>query len=183
MTDKAKGKGQEQPTNGGTPPDEPEAQTDEEVQDEQQQLHLSPEMEWLRPHFSVPVIVQTTVPLWRVKPRAALLAQGPDGKPGALGVPEMLTDAKGEPMAVDYFDNAVIQPSHCGTRVVIMQKIDEGHGGDQGQALYTISPDQIQCISQVIPTEEQVQREIDRLKGGQIVVPGAPGNQPGKIIT
>lgn len=192
MADKGKSKGQEQPGNGGVPP---EAPSDEVAPEDEQNIRLSPELDWMRPLFGMPVTVQTVDPIWRVRPELAMLVQvigkdgkpkiGKDGKPEiqTLGIPELAPDGKGEPEALDVFPNAEIQPSRSGTHVVIMVSVNMGKELGIGRAHYVVPAKQIRSVAQVIPSEPQVQKEIDKIRGSGIVVPGAPSNEPGKIIT
>jgi hypothetical protein len=194
MADKGKSKAQEQPTNGGTPPENPAEDTAPE-QEQEPNVTLAAELDWMRPLFGRPVTVQTVDPIWRICSQMALLVQvldengkpkiGKDGNPEiqTLGIPELLRDKKGEPEALDVFPNAEIQPSRSGTHVVIMVAVDMGKELGFARAQYVVPPQQIRSIAQVIPSEPQVQKEIDKHQAHQIVVPGAPGNQPGKIIT
>jgi hypothetical protein len=146
-------------------------------------ITLCPAMKWMQPLFGSPVVVQTVNPIWKVAPGSAILVQDSKGEIGVLGSAVPVRDDANEHVASDFFDRATIQPTNCGTRVVILQEVDLGRSEGVGKAIYIVAPEEIRSIAQVVPSVEQVEHEKERVSGSRIMVPGAPGNQPGKIVT
>jgi len=178
----------ETPTNGGAQESTPQgAQASKEQATNETELapegtQIAFELEWLVPHFGVPVTVQLSEPIWLVRASAAMLVRGPQGEKGVLGIPSLATDKEGNTGSSDVFENVVLQPAHCGTHVVIMQKSNDDDPADLCQTLYTVRPDQIRAVSQAVPSRSQVERAVEQARNPLIKIPGAPNNEGGQLI-
>lgn len=169
------------PTNGSAD-DAPQSEDRAGDGERGQQQELAPEMDWLVPYFGAPVVVQTTEALWLVGSASAMPAKNSDGQVGFLGLPELTKDEAGETHASDVFVGVILNPAPCGSRVLMMhQKMSQGK--IQGGALYVLRPEQIACVVQAIPSDDQVAEAQARLSGRRIHLPGSPDGHGGKLVT
>jgi hypothetical protein len=147
------------------------------------ELKLDEEHMWLTALFGLPVTVQMKEPLWKIVPQGVMKFRGlnPDGEPGVMcyarPVVKQNSD-KSEREADDLFECVELAPTQYHNRVVLMEGIPLG---DQGMArvLYLIDAADIRCVTQAFPSAEQARASEQEPR---IQIPGAPDNEPGKVI-
>ena len=170
---------------------EDDEQPREDPLPEMPQPELAPEYRYLKQFFGMLVCVQLKSPLWKVQPEGAIPVQMrlPNGDTAVqcLAKPVLWKDTQNpEGRAEDVFECVNLQPAHGG-RILMLQAVATPNRG-MGKVMYCLDPAEIRCVSQAIPSPEEAEMEMRELRRQAaseplIEIPGAPNNEPGRIIT